>query len=203
MPTIDRWIIRTVFARYQDLVTQMGAPLTCAINLSGTTLNSEGILDFIREETKRHNLPPGAVCFEITETAAINNMRRATHFMRDLKAMGFAFALDDFGIGTSSLAYLKTLPVDYLKIDGSFVRNIVNDPVDRAMAATINRVGHIMGLQTVGEFAESAEIIGELKSLGVDFAQGYGVQRPQALPAPLSTARIDSSSDPLQVSAQP
>jgi EAL domain-containing protein (putative c-di-GMP-specific phosphodiesterase class I) len=112
-------------------------------------------------------------------------MRHATQFMRELKALGFCFALDDFGIGTSSLAYLKTLPVDYLKIDGSFVRNIVNDPVDRAMADTINRVGHIMGLQTVGEYAESAEVIGELRTLGVDFAQGYGVQRPQALPAPL------------------
>jgi EAL domain-containing protein (putative c-di-GMP-specific phosphodiesterase class I) len=163
----------------------MGAPLTCAINLSGTTLNSDGILEFIREQSERHQLPHGAICFEITETAAINNMRHATQFMRDLKALGFGFALDDFGIGTSSLAYLKTLPVDYLKIDGSFIRNIVNDPVDRAMADTINRVGHIMGLQTVGEFAESAEVIGELRALGVDFAQGYGVQRPRALPAPL------------------
>jgi diguanylate cyclase (GGDEF)-like protein len=187
MPAIDRWVIKTVFSRYRDLANQMGAPLTCAINLSGTTLNSEGILDFIREQSQHHQLPPGAVCFEITETAAINNMRRATQFMRDLKALGFGFALDDFGVGTSSLAYLKTLPVDYLKIDGSFVRNIVNDPIDRAMADTINRVGHIMGLQTVGEFAESVEIISELRTLGVDFAQGYGVQRPQALPPPLAT----------------
>ncbi|MEY2875641.1 MAG: hypothetical protein RLZZ373_3012 [Pseudomonadota bacterium] len=185
MPTIDRWVVRTVFSRYRDLLAQMGAPLTCAINLSGTTLNSEGILDFIQAQSVAHQLPPGAICFEITETAAINNMRHATQFMRDLKALGFRFALDDFGIGTSSLAYLKTLPVDYLKIDGSFVRNIATDPVDRAMADTINRVGHIMGLQTVGEYAESPEVIHELRALGVDFAQGYGVQRPQALPAPL------------------
>jgi len=185
MPAIDRWVIKTVFARYLDLLAQLGAPLTCAINLSGTTLNSEGILEFICEQAKQHQTPPGAICFEITETAAINNMRHATQFMRELKALGFRFALDDFGIGTSSLAYLKTLPVDFLKIDGTFVRNIANDPVDRAMADTINRVGHIMGLQTVGEYAESAEVISELKSLGVDFAQGYGVQRPQALPAPL------------------
>jgi diguanylate cyclase (GGDEF)-like protein/PAS domain S-box-containing protein len=185
MPAIDRWVVKTVFARYRDLLAQMGAPLTCAINLSGTTLNSDGILEYIREQAEQHKLPHGAICFEITETAAINNMRHATQFMRDLKVLGFCFALDDFGIGTSSLAYLKTLPVDYLKIDGSFVRNIVTDPVDRAMADTINRVGHIMGLQTVGEFAESAEVISELRALGVDFAQGYGVQRPQALPAPL------------------
>jgi EAL domain-containing protein (putative c-di-GMP-specific phosphodiesterase class I) len=90
--------------------------------------------------------------------------------------------LDDFGVSTSSLAYLKTLPVDYLKIDGSFIRNILHDPIDRAMAETINRVGHIMGLQTVGEYAESDAVIAELRALGVDFAQGYGVQRPQALP---------------------
>ena len=185
MPAIDRWVIKTVFSRYADLLVQMGAPLTCAINLSGTTLNAEGIQDYIQQQALEHRIPPGAICFEITETAAINNMRHATQFMRDLKAAGFCFALDDFGIGTSSLAYLKTLPVDYLKIDGSFVRNIVNDPVDRAMADTINRVGHIMGLQTVGEYAESPEVIDALRALGVDFAQGYGVQRPQALPAPL------------------
>jgi diguanylate cyclase (GGDEF)-like protein/PAS domain S-box-containing protein len=182
MPEIDRWVIRSVFTRYAALAATMGAPLTCAINLSGTTLNSEGILEFIREQAQLHRLPPGAVCFEITETAAINNMRNATQFMRAVKALGFCFALDDFGIGTSSLAYLKTLPVDYLKIDGSFIRNIVHDPVDRAMADTINRVGHIMGLQTVGEFAESDSVIAELRTLGVDFAQGYGIQRPQELP---------------------
>ena len=186
MPAIDRWVVKTVFGRYRDLLAQMGAPLTCAINLSGTTLNSEGILEFIREQSEHYQLPPGAICFEITETAAINNMRHATQFMRELKALGFSFALDDFGIGTSSLAYLKTLPVDYLKIDGSFVRNIATDLVDRAMADTINRVGHIMGLQTVGEYAESAAVIEELRTLGVDFAQGYGVQRPQALPVPLA-----------------
>jgi diguanylate cyclase (GGDEF)-like protein/PAS domain S-box-containing protein len=187
MPAIDRWVIESVFSRYAFLQSRMGAPLTCAINLSGTTINSDGILEFIRAQAETHHLPPGSVCFEITETAAINNMRHATQFMRDLKALGFGFALDDFGIGTSSLAYLKTLPVDYLKIDGSFVRNIATDPVDRAMADTINRVGHIMGLQTVGEFAESNTVIEELRTLGVDFAQGYGVQAPQPLPVPSDT----------------
>lgn len=184
MPDIDRWVIRSVFACYKNLLAEMGAPLTCAINLSGTTLNADGILEFIQQQAQEFQLPPGAVCFEITETAAINNMRHATEFMRKVKALGCSFALDDFGIGTSSLAYLKTLPVDYLKIDGSFIRNIVNDPIDRAMVDTINRVGHIMGLQTVGEFAESGAVITELRTLGVDFAQGYAVQRPQPLPVP-------------------
>lgn len=185
MPAIDRWVIGTVFSRYHDLAAQMGPPLTCAINLSGTTLNSEGLLDYIRLQAALHALPRGAVCFEVTETAAINNLHLTAQFMTDVKALGFSFALDDFGIGTSSFAYLKTLPVDYLKIDGSFVRNIATDPIDRAMTETINRIGHLMGLQTVGEFAESAEVIGALRALGVDYAQGYGVQRPQALPAPL------------------
>ena len=117
-------------------------------------------------------------------------MAKASAFMRAAKSLGFTFALDDFGVGTSSLAYLKTLPVDYLKIDGSFIRNIIHDPIDRAMADTINRVGHIMGLQTVGEYAESDLIIEELRSIGVDFAQGYGVQRPQPLPEHLLPAEL-------------
>jgi diguanylate cyclase (GGDEF)-like protein/PAS domain S-box-containing protein len=182
MPAIDRWVVSAVFRRYRQLQAEMGAALTCAINLSGTTLNSAGFLDYIREQVQLHQPPPEAICFEITETAAINNLRHATTFMRELKALGFRFALDDFGIGTSSLSYLKSLPVDYLKIDGSFVRNMVNDQVDHAMADTINRVGHIMGLKTVGEYAESDDIIDALRSLGVDFAQGYGVQRPRVLP---------------------
>ncbi len=184
MPAIDRWVIKAVFERYGDLQAQLGGPLTCAINLSGTTLNSAGILDYIREQAQQYQPPPESICFEITETAAINNLRHATSFMRDLKALGFRFALDDFGMGTSSLSYLKSLPVDYLKIDGSFVRNMVTDQIDHAMADTINRVGHIMGLKTVGEYAESDDIIDALRSLGVDFAQGYGVQRPRALPLP-------------------
>ena len=184
MPRIDRWVISHVFERYHGLCGRFGADLTCAINLSGATLNSGGILEFIREQAAAHNIPAGAICFEVTETAAINTMRAAIQFMTAIKALGFHFALDDFGVGTSSLAYLKTLPVDYLKIDGSFVRNIANDPIDRAMTETINRVGHLMGLQTVGEYAASTEIIAALCELGVDFAQGYAVQEPQPLPSP-------------------
>ena len=104
--------------------------------------------------------------------------------MKRVKEFGFQFALDDFGTGTSSFGYLKSLPIDFLKIDGSFIRSIADDPLDRTMAETINRVGHIMGLKTVGEFAESDSAVRELKSLGVDFAQGYGVQAPRPLPLP-------------------
>lgn len=184
MPEVDQWVIRTAFARYHDLAAQLGAPLICSINLSGTLLNGEGLPAFIGEQARVHDIPRGAICFEITETAAINNLRRATQFIKAIKAMGFLFALDDFGSGTSSFGYLKNLPVDYLKIDGSFVKDIAVDPLDRAMAETINRVGHIMGLKTVAEFAETEAVIDELKVIGVDFAQGYGVQMPQPLPAP-------------------
>ena len=184
MPAIDRWVIETAFARYHELSAELGSPLTCALNLSGTSLNSEGLLDHILEHAKRNKLPQGAICFEITETAAINNLRQATLFMKRVKEFGFQFALDDFGTGTSSFGYLKSLPIDFLKIDGSFIRSIADDPLDRTMAETINRVGHIMGLKTVGEFAESDSAVRELKSLGVDFAQGYGVQAPRPLPLP-------------------
>jgi diguanylate cyclase (GGDEF)-like protein/PAS domain S-box-containing protein len=182
MPDIDRWVIHQAFSRYRELASALGEPLTCSINLSGTTINSEGILDYIQQQLEQYPLPPGVICFEVTETAAIHNMRKAATFMAELKSKGFSFALDDFGVGTSSLSYLRSLPVDYLKIDGSFVRNIGRDPIDRAMVETINRVGHIMGLQTVGEYAESSAVIEALRELGVDFAQGHGVHRPQALP---------------------
>jgi diguanylate cyclase (GGDEF)-like protein/PAS domain S-box-containing protein len=182
MPAIDRWVIRTVFAGYHGLVAERGgAPLTCAINLSGTSLNAEGFLDYIRQQALEYALPPLAICFEITETAAVNNLRKAAEFIKECKAMGFLFALDDFGTGTSSFGYLKNLPVDYLKIDGGFVKNLERDVIDKAMTETINRVGHIMGIKTVAEYAENETIIQELKSMGVDYAQGYGVCTPTPL----------------------
>jgi len=182
-PAIDRWVIAAAFSGYHDVVSQLGSGLVCSINLSGTSINAEGTLEFIREQARLHNIPRGGVCFEITETAAVHNLRRAAQFMKDVKELGFKFALDDFGTGTSSFGYLKTLPVDYLKIDGGFVKDMDRDPLDRAMAETINRIGHLMGLKTVGEFAETDAVIGELRTLGVNFAQGYGVQRPLLLPS--------------------
>jgi diguanylate cyclase (GGDEF)-like protein/PAS domain S-box-containing protein len=196
MPMLDRWVIDTVFTRYHALVAQFGGkPLTCAINLSGTSLNAEGFLDFIRDQAHAHGLPRHSICFEITETAAINNLRKVAEFMKEVRAIGFLFALDDFGSGTSSFGYLKNLPVDYLKIDGAFVKDLERDPLDKAMTETINRIGHIMGIKTVAEFAESDGIIQELRSMGVDYAQGYGV----SLPAPLLglVPRSDVAQGPL------
>ncbi len=182
MPAIDRWVVHKVFAGYGSLkAAQGGGLLTCAINLSATTIHSEGFLDFVRLQAREWSMPARSICFEITESSAINNLRHAIEFMRQCKELGFLFALDDFGTGMSSFGYLKDLPVDYLKIDGSFIRDLVHDPVDRAMTEAINRIGHIMGIQTVAEYAESDAIIDELRLIGVDFAQGYGVCRPSPL----------------------
>jgi EAL domain-containing protein (putative c-di-GMP-specific phosphodiesterase class I) len=185
MPAIDRWVVRRVFSRYRDLVAaQGGGRLACAINLSATTINSEGFLDFVRQQARECALPAGSICFEITESSAINNLRHAIEFMRQCKALGILFALDDFGTGMSSFGYLKDLPVDYLKIDGSFVKNLVHDDIDRAMTEAINRIGHIMGIKTVAEYAENAAIIDELRRMGVDYAQGYGVCKPTPMLEP-------------------
>lgn len=182
MPEIDRWVISEVMSRYDSLVASRGgAPLTCAINLSGASLNSEGMLEFIRKTVQKHQLSPGSICFELTETVAVNNLQAAAQFISECKSMGFSFALDDFGTGTSSFGYLKSLPVDYLKIDGSFVKDIEHDSVDLAMVETINRIGHLLGKQTVAEFAENEATVTMLNDIGVDFAQGYGVSRPQPL----------------------
>ena len=186
---IDRWVINEVFSHYNEIVADRGgAALTCAINLSGASINSEGFLEFIRKKVLQYRLKPGAICFELTETVAVNNMQAAANFVRECKEMGIQFALDDFGTGTSSFGYLRNLPVDYLKIDGGFVRNIENDTVDLAMTETINRIGHIMGKRVVAEFAENEAIIEALRAMGVDFAQGYGV----CMPSPFLAANVEA-----------
>jgi diguanylate cyclase (GGDEF)-like protein/PAS domain S-box-containing protein len=193
MPAVDRWVVRQVFANYRDLAAAGGGgSLTCAINLSATTINSEGFLDFVQQQAHEWALPAGSICFEITESSAINNLRHAIEFMRRCKAQGFLFALDDFGTGMSSFGYLKDLPVDFLKIDGSFVKNLVHNPIDRAMTEAINRIGHIMGIKTVAEYAENAAIIDELRRMGVDYAQGYGVCRPTPLLAASAQPRASA-----------
>lgn len=182
MPAIDRWVIEKVFSSHRALAAERGgAAPVCAINLSGASINSVGMLKFLHERVLAHGVDPRLFCLELTESVAVNSLHVAVEFIRACKAMGFKFALDDFGTGASSFNYLKNLPVDYLKIDGSFVRNIEHDRVDEAMVETINRIGHLLGKCVIAEYAENDAIIAKLSILGVDFAQGYGVCRPRPL----------------------
>jgi len=153
----------------------------CAINLSGHSLSDETFLAFIIQQFEMTGIPPEKICFEITETAAIANLITATHFIKALKAQGCCFALDDFGSGLSSFAYLKNLPVDFLKIDGAFVKDIANDPTSCAIVKSINEIGQIMGKQTVAEFVENEPILEKLRQMGVNYAQGYFIGRPLPL----------------------
>ena len=185
MPSIDRWVISTFFASYQKYCESDKSSLTSktiyTINLSGSSINSERFFVFLKEQLATHNISPEKICFEITETAAIANLGKAAQFISEIKELGCFFALDDFGSGMSSLAYLKNLPVDYLKIDGNFVKNIVEDPVDRATVECFNRIGEVMKIQTIAEFVENDAIMSQLKEIGVNYAQGYGIERPTPL----------------------
>jgi diguanylate cyclase (GGDEF)-like protein/PAS domain S-box-containing protein len=180
MPSIDRWVVRQALDRVVHRIESGVKPFTVAVNLSGTSLNDERFLEFLIAELSASELVAGAMCFEITETAAIENLSNVVYFMRELKNRGCHFALDDFGSGLSSFMYLKTLPVDYLKIDGQFVENVTRDPVDRSMVAAISQVGNAMGIQTIAERVESPEVLAELGRLGIGFAQGFYIAKPRS-----------------------
>ena len=180
-PKLDRWILDKVLlllAENRDVLSQIDK---CSINLSGQSLVSEGFLPFIMSKLKEYAVDPGKICFEITETAAIANLDQAKSFVQSLKELGCYFALDDFGAGLSSFAYLKTLPVDFLKIDGMFVKDIHHDNISRAMVRAINEMGHVLGKQTIAEYVENEEILEILKEIGVDFAQGFHAGRPEPI----------------------
>jgi EAL domain-containing protein (putative c-di-GMP-specific phosphodiesterase class I) len=191
---IDRWVIRETFATFAGRTAREGPEVIamCAINVSAPSLSDERFRDFVLEQFVRYDVPFDRICFEITETAAIANLSAVIRFISELQALGCRFAIDDFGSGFSSFAYLKQLPVDYLKIDGLFVKDMVDDALDRAMVAAINQMGHMMGKQTIAEFAESPAIVAELRKLGVDYAQGYGLSEP----APFSEPRWNGAADP-------
>ncbi len=177
MTIIDRWVISTAFRKYSH-VFGSNTNTCIAINLSGNSLNDETTLGFILQELESSDILARQVCFEITETAAINNLALASQLISELKKVGCSFALDDFGSGLSSFTYLKNLPVDFLKIDGSFVHDMVSDSIDHAMVEAINQVGHIMGIVTIAECAESMDVVDQLRLLGVDYAQGYALGEP-------------------------
>lgn len=178
---LDKWVINNLFewlANHADCLEKFSL---CSVNLSGLSMSDESMLGFITDTFERYSIPTNKICFEITETAAIGNLTYATKFINHLRELGCSFSLDDFGSGLSSFAYLKNLPVDYLKIDGLFVKDILDDKVDLAMVRSINEVGHVMGKKTIAEFVENKQIFDLLNELGVDYAQGYGIAKPVPL----------------------
>ncbi|HTX04975.1 MAG TPA: EAL domain-containing protein [Steroidobacteraceae bacterium] len=183
MPRLDRWVVRKTLAALGALYAQGRgeAAGVLAINLSGATLSDHSLPQFVRQELRTHAVPPSALCFEITETAAISSLPEASALINSLRRLGCAFSLDDFGRGMSSFMYLKQLPVDYLKIDGEFVRNMKDDPVSRAMVRAIHALGQAMGIATVAECVENPGVRGQLEALGIDYIQGLEVGPPQPL----------------------
>ncbi len=180
-PNIDRWVVEHALQWLVSEADERERLAMCSINLSGQSLTDDEFLPFVIRQFQRSGIDAEKICFEITETAAIASYAQASRFINALKELGCKFALDDFGTGLSSFGYLKHFPVDYLKIDGSFVKEILHDPIDREMVRSINEIGHLTGKKTIAEFAENTEIITMLKGMGVDFAQGYGVSEPQRI----------------------
>ncbi len=180
-PRIDRWVIEHAFDWLVAQRSELDNLEMCAINLSGQSLADDKFLPFVTRQFEKTGIPPEKICFEITETAAIASFSQANRFIEVLKEQGCRFALDDFGTGMSTFAYLKHFPVDFLKIDGGFVKEMLHDAIDREMVRSINEIGHLTGKKTIAEFAENEQIIEALTEMGVDYAQGYGVAEPRRL----------------------
>lgn len=196
---VDRWVVRQAFRTLADRRAVKGAiPVTCCgINLSGATIGDDAFLDFLKSAFAEFRVSPATICFEVTETSAIVNLDAARDFIQDLRRFGCTFALDDFGSGMSSFNYLKSLPVDLIKIDGGFVKNLLTDRADRAMVEMINHVGHVMGKEIIAEFVETAEIADALRDIGVDYGQGYGLAAPRPFTARFQ-AMARTKQDPLE-----
>jgi diguanylate cyclase (GGDEF)-like protein/PAS domain S-box-containing protein len=187
---IDTWVIGRVFNWLTEHPSRQESISLCSINLSGYSLGTDMLLDFITEKLDQLPVQPEKICFEITETATIANYEKASHFIKQLKGRGCHFALDDFGSGFSSFAHLKNLKVDYLKIDGMFIRDMLNDPIAYSMVKSINEIGHIAGIKTIAEFVENESILQRLKEIKFDFAQGYIIGIPQPIDEAFSAELI-------------
>ncbi|WP_246844080.1 EAL domain-containing protein [Hydrocoleum sp. CS-953] len=197
---IDRWVIKNFLKYLSEVKGQLQPSFTnkddeiflrqtpnnsgeviYGINISGETVNDKEFITFLQEQFARFNISPQTVCFELTETVAMANLSQTALLIKQLKHLGCRFALDDFGGGVSSFTYLKNLPVDYLKIDGSFVKDIVNDPIDYAIVEGMNNISHVMGLETIAELVSDRGILDKVKAIGINYGQGYGVAYPQPL----------------------
>ncbi len=194
MSSIDQWVIQHALQMLASRRTRgRGDDISLAINLSGQSLGNDEVLASIRRAIEETGVAPKSLCFEITETAAITNLAAASRFMHQLRQLGCQFSLDDFGSGLSSFGYLSNLEVNYIKIDGHFVKNILSDPLSRSIVDAINRIGHVMGISTIAEFVESEEIAAELEKLGIDYVQGFGIHKPEPLGALLAVRRPPKS----------
>jgi diguanylate cyclase (GGDEF)-like protein/PAS domain S-box-containing protein len=187
LTSIERWVLSSLVEYLHNQWSAGAIPREptergwYSVNLSGTSINDKSLPDFLRNLLTRYQLPPGLLCFEITETTAISNLNTAAELMHELKEMGCRFALDDFGTGMSSFVYLKYLPVDVLKIAGTFIIDMVADPVDYAIVDAINRISHILGIQTVAEAVEDGETLAKIKALNINYAQGFFLAQPEAI----------------------
>ncbi|MFL6199430.1 MAG: EAL domain-containing protein, partial [Thermoanaerobaculia bacterium] len=179
--SIDRWVVHAAFVSLACRTLSHGDETCFAINLSGQSIGDEYFLEYVLEEMELTGVEPTRICFEITETAAVGNLTQAMRFIEVLKKFGCRFVLDDFGSGLSSFAYLKNLPVDFLKIDGAFVRDMVGSPVQRALVESIHQIGQVMGLRTIAESVENRATLEALKEIGVHYVQGYGLSLPEPL----------------------
>ncbi|MFP5430350.1 MAG: DUF1631 family protein [Gammaproteobacteria bacterium] len=181
MLAVDRWVVDSALHWLRDNPEKLARIGMLSINLSGHSLSDAQMMSYLLDRLLEYGLPTEKICFEITETTAISNLADAVDLMRELKKIGCRFALDDFGTGHATYNYLKHLPLDYVKIDGAFVKDIANNDNDLAMVRSMNDMAHYMGIQTVAEFVESQEILDRLREIGVDYAQGYGIERPRWL----------------------
>lgn len=181
MAAVDRWVIERVFRWMVENEARLAQVGGLAINLSGSSLNEEGFADYIIEQAQKFQVPMDKICFEITETAGIANLSNASEFILAVKQTGCMFSLDDFGSGMSSYAYLKNLPVDFLKIDGAFIKKMDENPYDYAVVKSITEIGHFMGKKIIAEYVENENILNKLREIGVDYAQGYAIAKPQSL----------------------
>jgi diguanylate cyclase (GGDEF)-like protein len=181
MTQVDQWVVRQVFEWISSLMDEQKTIPSVAINLSGNSVTDDAFMDYLFEQISEYGVGTNKICFEITETGTISNMVKAADFVNEFKNIGCKFSIDDFGTGLASHSYLRELPVDYVKIDGTFIRNIHSNPKDVAMTKSINDLAHFLGQETIAEFAENDQVIAKLREIGVDYVQGWGVGRPEPL----------------------